>query len=143
MKDLIIQCSSMSDKIAAIALLSAYGFTYEGEDMKEEIRNNDEDFFDMQYPHILLEFEYNEIGDKDIINFINDDHDNDDAVTFDWEYHISHIIKYLSNPKEDLSMWITDDYEATITKSGIEVGCQTITFETFEKLVTLVKEFNK
>jgi hypothetical protein len=144
MRDLIIQCSTKSEKIAAIALLSAYGFTYDGEDMKAEIRRNDEDFFDMEYPHILLEFSAGASTEKDIINFVNDEYEDDDAVTYEWDYNLSMILKHLNSPpKEDLSMWITNDYEANITEEGIEVGCQTIKFEVFEELVELVKQYKE
>ena len=34
-----------------------------------------------------------------------------------------------------------DNYTATVTDEGIVVGCQTITFEKFEEIVKVVKDF--
>lgn len=50
------------------------------------------------------------------------------------------LMEVLENAKKRM-VKLNEEYTAQITKDGIKVGCQTISFEAFENLVKAVKEF--
>ena len=50
------------------------------------------------------------------------------------------LAKYPLEPKQVVCK-LTEDYHATLTPDGIKVGCQTITYDTFQALADAVKEY--
>jgi hypothetical protein len=85
--------------------------------------------WDRSYPRIIWD------GD-DICQTCSDDYP---------EISLSEMIeKIISAPfKESFTIQLTNDYEAEVTKDGITVGCQKITFEKFDELCELVKQARK
>jgi hypothetical protein len=61
---------------------------------------------------------------------------------FDYPSQISEIIEHLVGIKT-YKMKLTDEYEAVVSNSGIEVGCQTISFKKLNELNELVAEYRK
>ena len=47
------------------------------------------------------------------------------------------------NARAYLKMQLTPSYEAIVESEGIKVGCQTITYEKFDELTTLVNQFKQ
>lgn len=85
--------------------------------------------WDKEYPSILWD------GDQ-ITQTISD---NKEIIS------LSEMIeKIISAPIiESFTMQLTNNYEAEVTKDGITVGCQEITFEKFDELSELVKQVRK
>lgn len=59
--------------------------------------------------------------------------------TSDYNFPI-HVLQLVRRKKVPVTMKLTKDYDAVISEDDIKVGCQTITFDTFDKLV---KKVNK
>lgn len=66
-----------------------------------------------------------------------------DGPCFDFSTELPKIISLLLNPKKEYRVPNVGDYEAVISEKGITVGCQNISFETFQKVVDMVAEFKK
>tara|TARA_R110002074_G_scaffold51396_3_gene130036 strand:+ start:3648 stop:4052 length:405 start_codon:yes stop_codon:yes gene_type:complete len=58
-----------------------------------------------------------------------------------WPNDAKDIIRVCSPP--DYTVDGIGEYVATVSKTGIKVGCQTITFDKFKELVKVVKDFQK
>lgn len=53
------------------------------------------------------------------------------------------ILEYLLSIKSTIIVKNVGIYDAVISKNGIRVGCQNITFEKFQEIVDAVKKVNK
>lgn len=51
-----------------------------------------------------------------------------------------HVLQLVRRKKAPVTMKLTKDYDAVISEDDIKVGCQTITFEAFDKLVKAVNK---
>jgi len=80
------------------------------------------------YPYPLVEDHY-----------INATFDVSTRKVLNWPEQAEEIVSLIF--KKSYKMHDLCDYFAEVTKDGIKVGCQTIPFDKFEKLVTLVNEF--
>lgn len=51
-----------------------------------------------------------------------------------YEDQLPEIVEYLTNPDKTIKIQDVGDYEAIVTRSGVKVGCQTITPEKVEEI---------
>jgi len=63
-----------------------------------------------------------------------------EAGFFTWPTDAKDIVEYMKN---DYTVVGIGHYTAKVTKDGIKVGCQTITFDKFKELVKVVKDFQE
>lgn len=56
---------------------------------------------------------------------------------------IEEFLSYFIEAPKNYEMEITKDYKAKISKEGIVVGCQIITFKIFDELYKLVQKYKK
>jgi len=133
MKELIIVCNSRTERIAAICLLYGYGYSYDGQTLQEVVPTlTDEDF-----PHVLL----NVSNDKDCIDFATRHY-------YEERSHCSTVLRWtdthrivaLIESREAVTIPITKEYDAVVSKDGIQVGCQNIKWRDFDKLVEATKK---
>lgn len=75
--------------------------------------------------------------------YINCWFDTDGGPCFNFSTDLPKIISLLLNPEKEYRVPNVGDYEAVISDKGITVGCQNISFETFQKVVDMVAEFKK
>lgn len=137
MKELMIVCGSRAEKIAAVSLLYGYGFLFDNEkNMQDAIENITDDDF----PNVLLCDKSD--GGADIYVCDSDyEQEDSDHVLITWNFScLDEILQYLETRK-NVSIPITRDYDAVISKEGIQVGCQKIQWKDFDKLVAATKKF--
>ena len=85
---------------------------------------------DMNHPYV-------HISDNEITASVQPFGDN----VYDYSTQLPEIIDLLMNPKKEYVVKDVGDYTAEITKEGIVVGCQTISFEKLQEIVDKVAEF--
>ncbi len=130
-KDLVIHCSNESEKLIATAFLYALGYirgkyhTFEIY-MKEAHLNYDD------YPNVLLR--KRQYIPKLYIDAVPANYYTGTHIQFGEMSKIPEWVLALKNE----TMKISADYDATVTKEGIQVGCQNIKFEDFDKLAEIV-----
>jgi len=64
----------------------------------------------------------------------------DAGVLFNYPADAAKLIEFLSFPLIEEKIRISDEWVAHVTKDGIKVGCQSISFERFDELAKVVKE---
>jgi hypothetical protein len=126
-----IKTKTIKEYKQAIAFLYAFGYVFNGIDTYKKFidHGNNVDYED--YPYIILE----EVGDFDSLDFA-------ECVKgyklFTWIKDHDALENTLN---KKFTLGLTEEYDAEITTKGIQVGCQTISFDTFHKLVDLVDRF--
>lgn len=138
MRQLVIKCDNVHQKIAAIALASAVGYTYNKQDVRTLVGNKNRDIYDMSYPHVLLKFDDLDDNHKNIIDFVTNSWIDEDVTVYRFASELEQINQAIFNRAES-TVRISADYDAVVSKNGIQVGCQTISFEDFDKLAAIVK----
>jgi hypothetical protein len=63
------------------------------------------------------------------------------TVTHHYPEDIQKIVNYFIKPKKEYIVTEVGDYNAEITKDGIKVGCQVISFEKFDEVANKLKDF--
>jgi len=135
MKDLVITCNNSIEKTAIAALCAMCGYKLPTvNDVSKLIINGDKFLKDSVYPSVVC---YHKTKEFDFTckrkstfpeyEFLN------------WSDDLEAIVNILRGG--DNKVKISKDYDAIVTKSGIKVGCQDISFEDFDKLTDLVKKF--
>jgi hypothetical protein len=114
-----IKTNTKAEKYAAILLITKMTGVPINRNMPKTV-----DTMDMDYPYI-------QINNGDIGGTSNDEGD-----IFDYATQLPEIIAALINPPKDYIVKdVTKSYGAKITKDGIAVGCQNVSFEKFQELV--------
>lgn len=126
-----IKTNTQAEKRQAIQLVHKLtGAKIGGSNSDDGKRVHDEYRMDMTYPYI------------GISGFISGWPDNDGPY-FNFSTELPKIMSLLLNPEKEYRVPNVGDYEAVISDKGITVGCQNISFETFQKVVDMVAEFKK
>jgi hypothetical protein len=123
--DIKIKTKSKLEKIAVITFLYSLGYSYDDIPIESVLVDEMDCYSD--YPHVYV------YGDDEYITFCDNSEFAD--VEYTWSKDYTTIIKKLSKSN---TMQLTEDYNAVIVESGIEVGCQFISFEKFDELVDFV-----
>ena len=144
MRDLLIKCKTKSEKTAAASMLYGFGYIYCSEytTLESFIENVIEDDDEEEFPHVTLEWD--KYGKGYEINTVSDSYVPElDAVVCNLS-SMSTILKFLEKPEPTkVKVRISKDYEAIITKDNLVVGCQTIEWDDFDKLVEATKKVRK
>ncbi len=138
MKQLVITCKDINQKIAAVALASSVGYTFDEKTVGELFAKKNADLYDDHYIHVLLKFEELEDDYKNIIDFVTSSWYDEDALVLNFDTDLEKINEAIFNFASH-TIKISADYNAHVTREGIQVGCQKISFEDFDKLAALVK----
>lgn len=127
-----IKTKSRIEKIAATSFLYALGYSH-CDTLMEDLMDESSDLMcDYSgYPHVLVD-----VGEIDSINFCSKD-DNTPSAIYTWSAQFDKIQNALLKSK---TFELTDDYNAEILGTGIQVGCQFIDFATFDRFVKFVEE---
>jgi len=129
--NIAIKTKTIKEYKQAIAFLYAFGYFYdESNDTYAKFVNGKGNVDYEAYPYIILE-----VGDFDSLNFSLN---AKGCKLFTWIKDHDALENTLN---EKFTLELTEEYNAEITTKGIQVGCQTISFETFHKLVKLVDKF--
>ena len=124
-----VEYSTKQEAIIILSILYSYGYRpQDGETLEEWSSDShifnyvlvDNGFIDAAYRD--GEFEY----------------DEDNSYDFDG---LSRLVDRVSNHTPSFECQISDNYRATVSDKGIEVGCQIITFDRFDELSKLVEKF--
>lgn len=142
MTDLRIKCKNITEKKAALCLLFAHGYSYpDADNMTDMLKTQSRYINDIKYSSILLlwcssdEEYYIDMAPEDYIM-------KEDSETHKFS-ELTSIVDFLSYTGDTIKVKISEDYDAIVTKEYIKVGCQTIKFEDFDKLVSAVKKIRK
>jgi len=99
---------------AFITLLYKFGYAhYQGLNLERCIEN----YKDSCYSHFTLNTIDKTFWGKKMVNFL------------EYETQLPEIVELLTNPEKVIKISGVGDYEAIVSKTGVEVGCQTITPE--------------
>lgn len=143
MKQLAIKCKNVHEKIAVVAMAYAAGWTYCKNTANQLLSDKHKDIYDDSYPHVLLKFDELRDDDKDIIDFVTNSwttYGSGDYTVLTFSDDLAVINDVIFNRINSV-VKISEDYDAVVTKLGIQVGCQNISFENFDKLAEVVKKF--
>jgi hypothetical protein len=81
---------------------------------------------------------YVEIERKDSLDVVSGDY----GTAINWPSQATKLFKLMSEERS-LSVEISDDYTAIVKPDCIIVGCQTISYDTFDEIVAAVKKVRK
>lgn len=122
-KRLIVKYSSKEECAVILTILMGGGYKIMGDETPIHYSNNAE-----HWKYVVVNGLH--------LDLTNNDYD--DLPKFHYD-DLPSLVKFLE--AEDFSCELTDEYSATITKKGIVVGCQTIPFDNFATLASLVTRF--
>jgi hypothetical protein len=136
MKDLLIECKTREEKIAATTLCYAYGFTHCNYSLPELVEKNNSDLYNDHYCDVVI---YGRVNNTITFSSKTWKNRNTDVDVVNWSDGLVEIIERLKC--KAVKVKISKDYDALVDKEGITVGCQKISFEDFNKLAEVVKTF--
>ena len=143
MKDLLITCKNQGEKTAAVSLLMGYGHKYNKHTTIGEMLEDSYDCGDLSdtdFPNVLLEWEGgSETNVYNITLTSNGYCTRSNAVELKFT-EIVKITDFLSKDQRTVKFKISKDYDAVVTKENLQVGCQTIQWSDFDKLVEISKK---
>jgi len=123
-----IKTKSKIEKIAVTSFLYAIGYDYEGYDLSDLLEKGS-DLDDYDFPHVFVN-----VGDYESINFCSRDCLITNTV-YNWSTEFEKIKVALF---KKTTFKLSDDYDAELVDGGLQVGCQFIDFDTFDRLVEFV-----
>lgn len=137
MKEIKIVCKNVSEKLATIAFLYGIGIKCSSHSTFQDLLEAG-DFRFNDYPNPLVRMR--DSNKTFYIDGCGNQYKSDESISFSELHTIPNWIVEASNPTYG-SMVISQDYSAIVSKKGIEVGCQNISFEDFDKLAELVAKY--
>lgn len=123
-----IKTKSKIEKIAVTSFLYALGYNYEGYDLSDLLEKGS-DLDDYDFPYVLVD-----VGDYDSIHFCSKGY-LIECPAYNWSTEFEKIKVALL---KETTFKLSDDYDAVLVDEGIQVGCQFIDFDTFDRFVEFV-----
>lgn len=139
---IVIKTSSLAQRKIIGTILGSMGFTIYAEPSYVKDPKTFLNWFEknQRYENVIARFD-----DKTIDLVINAEGyvGNSGKPILNYDTEALEILNILGGGRKNFEMDITPEYKATVTKEGVQVGCQLITFAKLAELNDLIKEFNK
>ncbi len=135
MQELLINCYSKSEKLSVVAFLYALGYKWSNQDTFQGYVSSHGCTYDT-WPNVLLR--RRDYKDDYYIDSCSGGWSGAKSIEFSQLEEVPGWIQEEEQNKP-VTIKISKDYDAIVSKKkGIQVGCQTITFEDFDKLAEIV-----
>jgi len=134
-KQIHIKCNGIENRGTILAILFHMGYSYNSFSYgKLDTVGAIDNSIRADYPNVIVE-----VSDPENLNFCSDMwiRDNTYADGYNWPEDATKVLEVITPAK---TMTLTDDYQASVTPTGIVVGCQTITWEKFDELSEIAKK---
>jgi len=138
--DIKIKCDKTSQPFLLSILVQA-GYAYQnGYDGSRDSNVNSLTEKYSGWEYILLE---ERLRAANRLNFCSHSWKSRGMMEYEWPKNAPEIVDLLAGgfPKSPVTMQLTDDYSAKVSKDGIDVGCQHITWDKLDELVKITKDF--
>lgn len=125
------------EAITILTILHAYGYTdYAGMSLDVCIKQECTKVTVGRTRSIIVHYCYSSIA----IDYSHGRYDREDLTELDVN-KVEDFLRYLEG--NDNTVNLNDEYTAVVTKTSIQVGCQTIPMKAFDELATVVERIKK